>query len=143
MLTDLSGAPMVQEECPRPGGTALECPLCMATRELALMSKLRLMGLGLAIWPSHMDVAPAPWARAWQNWLIWCTMVLRSAWRPWCKVPAIERGMVEVETVTLGGASASVSFLVPPWRPGGGCWRCCCCCFCCCSKRAGGGCGPG
>lgn len=44
--------------------------LCMETLEQALISMLRLMGLGLAIWPSHMEVAPAPWARAWQNWLI-------------------------------------------------------------------------
>lgn len=41
--------------------------LCMETLEQALISRLRLMGLGLAIWPSHMEVAPAPWARAWQN----------------------------------------------------------------------------
>ena len=94
-------------------------PLCMDTLELALMSRFRLMGLGLAICPSHMDVALAPWARAWQNWLIWCTMVLRSACRPWCRPAAMERGMVEVETVTLGGASPSGSFL-PPCRPGGG-----------------------
>lgn len=39
------------------------------TRELALMSRLRLMGLGLAICPSHTEVALTP-ARAWQNWLI-------------------------------------------------------------------------
>lgn len=44
--------------------------LGMDTLEQALMSRLRLMGLGLAIWPSHMEVAPGTWARAWQNWLI-------------------------------------------------------------------------
>lgn len=66
------------------------------------------MGLGFAIWPSHMDVALVL-ARAWQKRLIWCTMLLRSLGCFWCKLAAIDRGMVEVDTVTLGGASASGS----------------------------------
>lgn len=83
------------------------------TLELALMRRLRLMGLGLAICPSHTEVAPSP-ARAWQNWLIWCTMLLRSVpGRLWCRPAAMDSGMVEVDTVTFGGASASGSFLGP------------------------------
>lgn len=37
----------------------------------------------------------------------------------------MDNGMVEVETVTLGGASATGGFLVPTWRLGGGFCRCC------------------
>lgn len=50
------------------------------TLELALISRLRLMGLGFAIWPSQTEVVPMP-ARAWHSWLIWCTMLLRSLGR--------------------------------------------------------------
>lgn len=111
----MSAGHMMQLGCGgRPGVQALACGLlCMDTLEQALLKRLRLMGLGLAIWPSHMEVAPAPWARAWQNWLIWCTMLLRSGWRPWFRPAAMDRGIVEVETVTLGGASASGSFRPP------------------------------
>lgn len=34
----------------------------------------------------------------------------------------MDRGIVEVDTVTFGGASASGSFRGPN-APGGGCWR--------------------
>lgn len=54
---------------PRPGWSE-------DTLELALISRLRLMGLGLAIWPSHTDVLPMP-ALAWHSWLICWTMLLR------------------------------------------------------------------
>uniref|UniRef100_A0A8V1AGS0 Uncharacterized protein n=1 Tax=Gallus gallus TaxID=9031 RepID=A0A8V1AGS0_CHICK len=83
------------------------------------------MGLGFAICPSHTEVVLMP-ALAWQNWLIWCTMLLRSGGWFCCRVAAIERGMVEVDTVTFGGASASGIFLLP-CKPG-------------CSKGFGGGC---
>lgn len=43
--------------------------LWVDTRVLALMSRLRLIGLGLAIWPSHTEVVLMP-ALVWQNWLI-------------------------------------------------------------------------
>lgn len=94
-------------------GPAVIWKLCMgpcaggwATLELALISRLRLMGLGLAICPSHTEVPPSP-ARAWHSWFIWRTILLRSPARLWCRLPAMDSGMVEVDTVTLGGASAS------------------------------------
>lgn len=96
--------------------------LWVDTRVLALMSRLRLMGLGLAIWPSHTEVVLMP-ALVWQNWLIWCTMLLRSGGWLCCRVAAIERGIVEVDTVTFGGASESGIFRPPCNKELGGCWR--------------------
>ena len=76
----------------------------------------------MAIWPSQTEVVLMP-ALVWQNWLIWCTMLLRSGGWLCCRVAAIERGIVEVDTVTFGGASESGIFRPPCNKGLGGCWR--------------------